>query len=416
LLFPGRRATIALCVLFLAACSYSSHLGIRQHLHSKESRTTLIAQLEEEDSKQIDDVVRLLNLGMVYRLDGQYHQSIGKWEAAKRIIQEQRAASITEGITSFFVNNTTESFSPNATEEQNLHILQAANFLDLGKPDGARVEILQREQLIKEYPPELRYPFADYFAGMVFELNHEPDQALVSYRRAFKEYARAGAGAPEALLRDYARLLDYLGERGELEALLQNRQIDYPKERPNLTILVAHGLAPEKVENRFMHFSNRYNNSFSIVLPAYPPSQPYVPAGLSINGAEQALARVSNIDAMVRYELSLSQDSLLAQAIIRQVAKRGIATAIAGAAANDRDSRGGFSPSDLLVFALSEALVHATESADLRSWNSLPAGIDIYRAHHKPGSYLISSPNTQPITVELQHAAQVLRLVHQPDA
>lgn len=398
------------CACLCTACAYSQHLGMRQHLTSKESRDNLITQLEKEDAKNIDQAVHLLNLGMLYRLNGQYRKSIGIWETAKRIIAEQRATSISEGVSSFLVNNNEQSYSPNATEEQNLYILQAANFLDLNRPDDARVEVLQREQLLKEYPPYLLYPFADYFAGMVFEINHEPDQALISYRRAVNGYNRINAGPPTPLLQDYARLLQYLDEHEELNALLETWPITYPKHKPNLTILVAHGLVPEKIENRITRFSAEHNNSFTIALPDYPPSRAMAAMSINVNGAKHAISRVGNIDAMVRYELEQSMDSLLAQAIIRQIAKRGIADAVAEEA-QEVDSS---ASSGQLVSILSEVLIIATERADLRSWNSLPAGIDIYRTHQPQGSYIVETPGVeQPLTVEIGNANQVLRMVHQ---
>ena len=407
------RIVCILTLVIVVSCSYTTHLGIHQQLASPTQRPKLIAQLQQEPTDDKDNALRLLSLGMALRFDNQYASSVRVWEEAKQVIAQQRAISISEGISQFLINNTTSSFALTATEEQTLHIFQAANFLDQNQKDSARVEVLQREQLIKEYPPEFRFPFADYFAGIVFEHLQEPDFALVSYRRAYQAYQAEGA-VPRQLVQDYIRLLNAQGATDELERLTLAHPEAYTATQPNLTLIIAYGWVPEKEEKRIIHFAPEYQDSFSIVLPDYAPSAPLPQLQISTNQQPVVPTLVSNLATRVRYELALHHDLLVAQALVRQIAKIALAREI-GNKVSQREQRG-FFLGDFIIDLLFTGLVHASESADLRSWNTLPAGFYLYRTYQPPGTYRIETPGANPLTLEITPHAPALRLVHFPNA
>jgi len=102
-----------------------------------------------------------------------------------------------------------------------VHVFAALNYLELGQPEAARVEVLQIDLLLRqlaERAPEPALgvdPFARYLSGMIFEALGEDSDALIAYRKALEAYRLqqplTGLAVPAALQADLLRLTRRLG-------------------------------------------------------------------------------------------------------------------------------------------------------------------------------------------------------------
>ena len=378
------------CILLLASLALLSCANRQEHQRVSEAIASgnfkvavkSLSEASEENEDSVDRSLLLLNLGMVYRLDGDYQASIRSWQQAKKAIAELRPTSVTETTASFLLNDNSQSFIGSYQEQQWLHIFQALNYLDINQPDGARVEMLQANQLHKEYAQEaLEPPFMRYLAGMVFEFLSENDQALVAYRKALEVYPKSQTATPRSLYIDAARMMQRLGIKDELKKLIQEHNLSETElmENPNVTLIWVQGLVSEKQEKRITHWAPKHNRSFSIALPFYPKSRSsrQVSSLKTSAGNQVAFETVANLDASLRKEFVATEGWLLAKTIGRQVLK----TQLGDALIQEGD------PKSRLAGQLIGSLFNVlTESADLRSWNSLPHRVLLYRAQEKPGT------------------------------
>ena len=142
----------------------------------------IAAEQKDEDE---DDVLASLNKGMLRRMTDDYSGSNRIFELAKQRIESLYGISVTDTAASLTINDAMRDYKGDRYEQVLLHAYMAMNYLQLGEPDAARVEMLQADVKMMEcgdQPDE--DPFVRYLAGMIFEALGEKDQAVVSYRKA----------------------------------------------------------------------------------------------------------------------------------------------------------------------------------------------------------------------------------------
>ena len=392
---------IMLVTLSLLSCANrQSYQSIPEAISSGHFKP-YIKSLKEENTRS-DIVLNLLNLGMMYRLDGDYQSSIRTWDQAKKAIAELRPTSVTETAASFLINDNSQSFIGSYQEQQWLHIFQALNYLDTNNPSGARVEMLQANQFHKEYAQgEIEPPFMRYLAGMVFESLGEEDQALVAYRKALDAYPKSNTATPRSLYIDAARMMQRLGIKDELEEVKQDNSISEADimKSPNTTIIWLNGLVSEKQERIVAHWDSTSNLRFYVSLPFYPvdrSSAQISNLGTS-DGKGLTFEAVANIDASIRAEFAKTENLLLTKTIARRLLKATIKNSLIES--GDRESQ----LAGTAARAFVDVLEVLTESADLRSWNSLPYRVLLYRGHKPPGSEIELGGSTIATPLKVGH-------------
>lgn len=393
--------TLLLLSLAVLSCAHrQSYQRVPEAIISGQLQSAInnLSEASEDNQGGVDRSLQLLNLGMMYRLNGDYQASIRSWRQAKKVIAELRPTSVTETAASFLLNDNSQSFIGSYQEQQWLHIFQALNYLDIHHPNGARVEMLQANQLHKEYAEgALEPPFMRYLAGMVFESLGEDDQALVAYRKALDVYPKSQTATPRSLYVDTARVLQKIGIKDELKKIQQEHNLSETEimAQPNVTLIWVQGLVSEKQEKRITRWAPQYNQSFSIAWPFYPTIRSNaVTNSLQINANNRvSFEPVANLDASVRQEFAETEGRLLAKTLARQVLKSQVGDILV------QESR----PNSRLAGQLITSLFSVfSESADVRSWNSLPYRVLLYRAQEKPGTEIdlgeLSTANTLKVS------------------
>ena len=344
--------------------------------------------LEKQSFSERDRLLFHLDRAMLLRMLGQYAESNRELEAAKGLIRTFDPFSVSEQTAAFFINDATIAYSGVPLERVMVHVFAALNYLELGQPDAARVEVLQIDLLLRqlsERAPEPALgvdPFARYLSGMIFEALGEDSDALIAYRKALEAYRLqqpvTGLGVPNALQADLLRLTRRLGladEHDRLRALFPHA--DEPDPSPNqgrVILFVANGLAPVKREVSDAVVDPTSGILVRISLPVYEP-RPSLVRRLRVRvGDVVYLAEpVENIAAIARATLDAALPAITARAMARAVAKYQMARE-----AGKQDDLAGL---------LMNIVNVVTERADTRSWLTLPGEIRMVRLNLPPGRH-----------------------------
>jgi hypothetical protein len=122
-------------------------------------------------------------------------------------------------------------------------------------------------------------------------------------------------------------------------------------------------------------------------LPAHAPDKPLAgPATITAGGVSRTGEVLCDLDAYARSQLKEAQPHVLLKTLLRVAAKQTLVGLGSAAVGKKHQSSEG----DLLAFAINlagSALMTATESADLRAWNTLPDHIEASLIDLPAGTY-----------------------------
>ena len=382
------RILLVLLAVYSGGCATYSQQAVSMRDNLLAGRADLARIAAEKEDEGEDDVLASLNKGMLRRMTGDYSGSNRIFELAKQRIESLYGISVTDTAASLTINDAMRDYKGDRYEQVLLHAYMAMNYLQLGEPDSARVEMLQADVKMMEWgdqPDE--DPFVRYLAGMIFEALGEKDQALVSYRKAMNVYLAKGNGqyldVPVMLKKDMLRLLAELGLRDEYRRLKTGFGLDgFQPAGPEsnhgeLIVILNSGLAPIRTEASIMTFSSEVQNYVRVAFPVYQSGPtPAKRSRLQAGGNRVDLETVENVDSLARHALDEDMPLIMTRAIARAVVKYQ-----SQQSANEQHALAGFL---LTVTNL------ATERADTRSWTTLPKEIQMTRVTLPAGQQDVS--------------------------
>lgn len=342
-----------------------------------------------EAARKKNAVLYLLNRAMLLRMDGELEESNAAFAQAKALIERLSAVSVSEQAGALTVNDLMRSYTGAPYERAMIHVYSALNYLELGRPESARVEALQLDTLAARRDGEdLPVPaFARYMSGMVFESLDEWDDAMIDYRNAYRLYRRYpqayGTGVPAPLLRDLIRVADRQGFEDELGRYREQLDapagaVPGPRPRPGqgeVVVLLHSGLAPVKRESG-VAATTKDGQLVTVSMPYYARRAPYIIGGRVVAGeAAATLEPVEDVQALAIETLEEQRPAILARAIARAALKKK-----ASDEAREKDEALGF------MVNVAGAL---SERADTRSWSTLPGRIYLARLPLPSGEHAL---------------------------
>jgi hypothetical protein len=399
-------------MLGLQGCAtYSSSFGKVDRDLAAQNYDAALSDIEKDSSSAKDRVLYFLNKGMILRMKRDFAGSNQAFAAAKAEMDRLYAASVTENALSVVVNDSMVSYSGDNYERILLHMYMALNYLELGKPDSARVEAQQVDDDLREFAdkhPDSKFSedaFTLYLTGMVYEDRGEWSDAMISYRNAYraylKDYADYQVALPSVLKDDLLRMADQQGLTNELRRYETEFDLDLQKsesedaEQGQLVFVLNNGLVPVKHEKAAAFVDPATGILVKIALPYYASRNDYndnvVAARITVNDKQATTELMENVDAVARKNLDKHMPAIIARSIARAVIK---AQAVKRAQAEAMRSNNNNSGNNGAVFGMLGALALqvaavATEQADTRSWLTLPANIQLARLSLPPGSYSV---------------------------
>ncbi len=383
------RVLLIVCLMLVvqSCASYGSHAtSMRDGLLLGQPQVSL-AIAEEKDS-QHKEVISSLDKGMLRRINGDYAGSNRILEVAKQEIEKLYGISISENLAAVTINETLRGYTGDSYEQLLLHAYMAMNYIQLDDLDSARVEMAQADVKMQEWGENPRDDaFVRYLAGLIYERLNEPDQALVSYRKAYAVYKEKGGSEypplPLSLKKDLLRLTSMLGLKSEFDSYKREFSLDNYKveksdaDKGELVVILNQGLAPIRGEASIYLFSSEVQQNLRVAFPVYKtPRQALPHVRLRVADKQVGLETVEDIDALARHALNEDMPGIMARATARAVVKYNTQHT-----AENKGSLAGF---------LMTVTNLVTERADTRSWTTLPQEIRLQRLRLPVGKHRVN--------------------------
>lgn len=440
---------LLLTLLATSGCAtYSAKMqNLKPQLANGEFEKALATVEEESGSK--DRMLYYVERGLILHYADRFAESNEAFTYAERTADDLYTKSISEGAFSLFSNDNAISYRARPFEMAMIPYFKGLNYIYLGQRDEALVEArrasLQMSKFVdatldglrdedKEDFAKIRNnAFLLYYSGMLYDWDGELNDAFIAYRNAAVAYQQnhvlLDIEIPPTLGRDLTRVAGRVGFRGELDHLIKScpdvfafgededglpvTREDYEKAAAwrggngELVMLLESGFVAQKSQVRFdfpifqgeayddpdywswevyagMGNMQAYSRGRKVeywVTVAAPQLDDQVPSpvtGAVITagpaGESVTTTRVENCTRQARITFDAEKPSIFFKTILRGLTKylttRGAEEAggsWAGLAAN--------------IFGA------VTESADTRSWMTLPEHVDLARLSLPPGIY-----------------------------
>ncbi len=358
-----------------------------------------------------NELLYILDRGMVLHLAGRYKESIAAFEQAKRKIDQLYTQSISKLAGSWVVNDYTVPYRGEDYEHVLVNVFQALNFAALGEYEEALVEA--RDVDAKLYLINRQYPegqknvyredaFVRFLMGILYELTGDArdlNDADVSYRQALQIYERDyGPNYQVAVPLILKENLLSVSQRFDPAAFRQYRgrfpdahffSLEDKQKNAEVYLVQYNGLGPLKIQNTFPvvlpdgyavklafpRFSERVVETASSRLLAQSDNGPGVSAPSELGEDIQAIAQKNLDNRRLR---------IYAKAALRPAAKYFLEKSQEGRVRDQWGETGTY-----VYRGLAGIYNVYSEQADLRTWQTLPAQIRLSRLILKPGDYAL---------------------------
>jgi hypothetical protein len=388
----------AILLLQLTACAgYHSLTRPARRLFNQENFSAAAVEYDKNISRAGNEqLLALLDTAISYHYAGQYQKSIHYFLEADKLAQRLDYLSLSRQLTSLVATDYALKYKGEDFEKVLINTYLAIDYLMLGDLENALVEARRVNQKLKRYSQLCKCdyklnPFSIYLSGIIYEMNGQPDEAYIDYKKVYQ----LSPGFP-LLKNDLLRTSRLAGIEAP-EAKNWRATSGGPDNSPpegdygELIVLFECGLSPEK------HQETRI-----IAIPVYhkrPTRISY--AQVYVDGRYYDRTYVLNdIEAIAIRQLKEKMLRILAKQSLVTTGKAAIAHQIGKQAKSP------------LVESLALMFFYATNKADTRSWLTLPQNIQLTRIALSPGRHevtlklydhhnnLVKSVNYGNITIE----------------
>jgi len=384
------------------------------------------------------------NLGMINFIQNEKGESDKAFEQAFLLAEDyQKKAG--ENVAALLTNPKRITYHGERYELLMLNYFKAINQLKASNPESALIEarrLIRKLNVLQDQGKKNTYNsdgFISWMIGTVFETVGEINNAYIYYKKAFEAY-QSGFGnlvktsTPQQLKYDLIRSayqagFDAEGQMFETKTGLKNQPVN--AENGTALLLWHRGLGPVKDENRITFHMVKgsggaitFNNEeLGYSIPFFlPPGENYNPNRFDnlkiitmalpkyvnrnwywqnihakVNGQRYDFQNATNLEEIAKADLGDRMGRELATALGRLAIKQALqyaATQATETAVKDgkKDDKKKNEQADLagslvnLAFTIANT---ATEVADTRNWQTLPAGIEVLRVSVPPGKQTI---------------------------
>ncbi|MGQ9610777.1 MAG: COG3014 family protein [bacterium] len=412
-----------LCLL--AGCAtYGTKVEQVQIKLSQGKYEEALKKLEKTKSNR-SMLLYLMEKGTLLHYAGKYEESNKIFDQAEYLAEDLYTKSISREAGALFTSDNILPYDGEKFERVLIHYYKALNYIHLKLPESALVECRKVSILLQKYADDAEGKstayaddaFIHYLAGALFEWQGELNDAFISYRKAesaYDKYMHEYNVSPPSMLRnDLIRMSKKLGFSEEYEYYVNKYNIndgliELNKDDGTGELIIIHenGFAPRKTSKELLipilrtdkidekidiiafsgELQGRINRRYDEVdleyilrvsIPEYLTNRPLIGyMKIKANGIEAKSEIVEDIEAIAFKNFNERMPRILLKTIARGVTKY-----ITFRTAKKKQGEG----AGLLVNVFNII----TESADTRSWLSLPNNFQIIRRSMPPGKYNI---------------------------
>ena len=405
------RKGILLLLLFLSSCAppVRHYTRINNYLYQGQYSE---ADSVLEKSKGVygirNSVLYYLDRAMVLHLAGRYAESNAFLERAESRMEDLYTKSVTSEAGAMLTNDNLLPYEGEDFEKVMVNVIGALNYVYLHQWDDALVEARKVDHKLNtlndKYEKKNVYKedaFARYLSGLLYEVKYEYNDAFIAYRKAYETYGvyeqDYGTGVPPPLPGDLLRLTDSLHldeEYNYYSNIFSDTSWvtqDQMTRDGEIIFISLDGHAPVKTDyfiDAPVPDSKGGIYHLRIALPKFviqPDELEYVEVKLFDSAgsvASQEMFLAEDIAAIAVKDLEDRIGRITAKAIARAAAKYLASLEVRKQVKDDPFA-------DFLVKLGTNIYTIASEQADKRSWQTLPAQIRMARLAVPPGSYTL---------------------------
>jgi hypothetical protein len=419
-LAPVAAAALSVALVFVSACSnYVARSGLIRTALIEDDYDRALAAVEEIDQSN-SKLLYLYEKGLILHCQGDYVGSSKVFTESELVLEDLYTKSVTREAAALAISETIGQYRGDAFEAVFVNYYQILNYLGMGDIEGAMVEcrrVNRKLQILKDGGETYfeNDPFMQYLTGVVYEMGGERDDAGVSYRVAAELYDSGEydpvTPLPPSFFCDAAGNAYVRGDREESSAYASRAHCATGADTGYVSLLLECGqvvrkressvvlpifendhwtdneqFAHEMASRRDVHYDRHVKVKYwlKVALPVLEPLPPRY-AGASVrarrvdgpHAGETHAVVVSNVDAFAEQAFREKESTMFVRAIVRAIVKY-----IAQQSADDADE--GFG-------ALVNLFNIVTETADTRSWSTLPRSIFLARLDLPAGRYRIEA-------------------------
>lgn len=244
------KSAVVLLLVSLQSCStYNTKTTIEGDLFSGDFNKA-IEGIDKNKFllKDRNKLLYLMEKGKIEHLRGNYEKSNALFEQAYIMIDDKIKTNVGQAIAGKFTNPMAEPYKGEDFEKVTIHYYMALNYFHLGMPNEALVEAkrinIKLLELNEKYPENKnkysRDAFSQILQGLIYESTGDINNAFIAYRNAEEIYDRDkgtffGVSMPEQLKKDLVRTSKLMGFREEYQAYLKKFNMLPPPSDTNST-------------------------------------------------------------------------------------------------------------------------------------------------------------------------------------
>ena len=410
-------------VCVLAGCAtYGSKMEEVRLQFSQGKYENALNKLEETKSGS-SRLLYLLERGMLLHYADRYEESNDAFEEAEILAEDLYTKSISREAGALFTSDNILPYEGEKFERVLIHYYRALNYVYLKLSDEALVECRRVSFLLGRYRDETEGDstaysddaFMQYLTGILFEWRGEINDAFISYRKAEAAYEKYeteySISQPSSLKADVLRTARALGFEEEYEHYLRKYgEVRDPErsdvETGKLILIHENGFAPVKIADELVlpilkvdkfgehndfdvpkystklraragrHYDDVEVEYFlRVSVPRYLSAAPSIAyMEVQVDDVRVPSEMVADVEAIALKNFGEREPRILLKTIAR-----GITKYLAFRTAEKK--QGGLAGLAVNIFNV------ATESADTRSWLTLPNNFQMVSMSMPPGEY-----------------------------
>jgi len=417
-----RTLRFLLCVLMVSSAGCASYVSHSVKIRSSLAEGRFDSALEEVEKSESGSshLLALYERGLILHYAQQYGESNLELHKAEDLYDDLYTKSLSREAGALVTSDVITHFRGERFESAYIHYYKVLNYLHLGDGQGALVECRKLNQKLKTFrdAEDTFYtddPFLEYLTGIVYESQGDMSDAWVSYRIALEAYENLGGSFNVRYPPDLACDVERAGER-----LGQMSDRPGPPESPEcpeiisgggaVVLLLETGFAPHKTEVNIvapilegeLDADDFDADRFALTLadragprrvraekvvhwlkiafpeiveePAWTDEVEVIPVEMPTSAVRAS--RATSIETLVLRRFEERRTRILAKTFARALTKY-----LAQRAAEKETGRLGGIAVNLFNIA--------TETADTRSWSTLPGHIYLARLFLPEGRYTL---------------------------
>jgi len=372
----------------------------------KAGDNTLAAQsVIENKSNYKDSIVYNLDAGVTAFYAGDYQAATGYLSSAEGKIQENKTKSISQGVTSYIVNDNVRDYEGELYEDIIVNIFSALAYYNLGKIEDAMVEVRRANIKLVDYEINVKKQEAGLY-DLVMALTPNPFQYLPTLEN-IESYNYSPLATYISMLMynldgdsdnatvDFNKIVSRSG------SIVSKEDIAIPKGKGRLNVISFEGLISPKVEKsetgRYAISGKTVSHKIAWPWISNPEGTAVSRVYVKVGGQTVTLTRAEDFSQDALETLNMDLKSTYLRSFYRGLTK--MTTAVNAAIEADKASTSVTSSiSSALIRKLADSSVdkainkavesvNESEKADTRMCNYLPDQASIGGITLDPGTY-----------------------------